>query len=110
MQKEVDGPDGWKQYIHIADTTPIYEGTGKLTGQWTDSEGNVWFKWLSTFTAPDAYKGQIFTVLEKYNKDLTVRESVWRSPTSDAEMKNPVYPSKIDLQDQNYSICYRAKE
>lgn len=110
MQKEIDTADGWKQYIHTSDATPLYEGTAKLTGQWTDSEGNIWCKWLSTFAAPDAYKGQIFTVLEKYNKTATVRESVWASPSSDAELKNPVYPSKIDPQNPNYTIYYRAQK
>ena len=109
-QKEVDTPDGWKQYLHLADSTPLYEGTSKITSLWTDSEGNIWYKWLATFTAPDAYKGQSITGLDKYNKSATVRESVWQSPTSDAEMKNPVYPSKIDPQNPNYSIYYRAKE
>ena len=23
-QKEVDTPDGWKQYLHLADSTPLY--------------------------------------------------------------------------------------
>jgi hypothetical protein len=110
MQKEIDTADGWKQYIHTSDSTPLYEGTAKLISQWTDSEGNIWCKFLSTFTAPDAYKGQIFTVLEKYNKSATVRESVWASPSSDAELKNPVYPSKIDPQNSNYSIYYRAQK
>ena len=108
MQKEIDSADGWKQYIHASDSTPLYQGTAKLTSQWVDSEGNIWEKVLSTFTFPDAYKGQIFTNLVKYSKSATVRESVWQSPTSDAEMKNPVYPSKIDPQNANYSIYYRT--
>jgi hypothetical protein len=108
-QKEIDTVGGWKQYLHTSDSSPFYEGTGKLISQWTDSEGNIWQKVLSTFTAPDAYKGQIFTNLAKYSKSGTVRESVWQSPTSDAEMKNPVYPSKIDPQNPNYSIYYLQK-
>jgi len=109
-QKEVDTPDGWKQYNHVSDTSPIYAGTSKLTRQWTDSEGNVWVKSLNTFTIPDEYKGQIFTVLTKYSKNGAVMESTWQMPSSDEEMKNPVYPSKIDSQDPHYSIYYREEK
>jgi hypothetical protein len=110
-QKEIDTADGvWTQYLHISDTKVFYSGTGKVVGRWTDSEGNVWQKVLSTMTFPDAYKGMILAVLQKFSKNGNVRESVLTMPSSDAELKNPVFPSKIDPQDVHYEIYYRQEK
>ena len=89
IQKEVDTPDGWKQYLHMSDSFPLYEGTAKTTSKWTDSEGNIWMKVLSSGKAPGDSKYEIFAVLMKYSKSGTVRESVLLSPNSDEELKNP---------------------
>lgn len=110
-QKEIVTADGvWKQYQHMSDTNVFYSGVGKLVRRWTDSEGNVWQNVLTTMTFPDAYKGMTNVVLEKYSKNGTVRESVWTSPSSDAELKNPVFPKKIDPQDPHYEIYYRQEK
>jgi hypothetical protein len=109
-QKEIHTADGSKQYLYTSDSTSFYEGTGKTISKWTDSEGNIWYKVLSTFTTPNTYKGQIFTVLEKLSKSATVWESVWASPSSDAELKNPVYPAAIDPNNSNYRIYYRTEK
>jgi hypothetical protein len=104
IQKDVVTPDGWKQYLHMSDSVPLYEGTAKITRKWKDSEGNTWMKVLSSGKAPGDSKYEIFAVLEKYSKSGKVRESVSLSPNSDEELKNPVYPSKIDPQDPTYLI------
>ena len=103
-QMEVDTPDEWKQYTKVSDTSAIYAGKSKLISQWTDSEGNVWVKWLSTFTKPGWFPD--ITVLDRYSKNGTVREGTWNM----AEGKNPVYPSKIDPHDPHYSIYYRQEK
>jgi uncharacterized lipoprotein YehR (DUF1307 family) len=108
-QKLVNTPDGWKQYLHVSDSTPFYEGTRGITRKWTDSEGNIWYETFSTFTSGAGdYNGKSFTVLEKLSKSATVLESVWTMATSDQELKTPTYPSKIDPKDSEYSIYYRA--
>jgi hypothetical protein len=108
VQKMVLTADGvWKQYLHMTDTNVFYAGTSKLVRQWTDSEGNVWQNVLSTMTFPNEYKGQINVTLGKFSKNGTIYESVWTQPSSDAELKNPVFPKKIDPQDPNYQIFYR---
>lgn len=106
-QKEVDTPNGWKQYIHVSDTVPFSEGTAVITAKWTDSEGNVWYKILCETSAKD--NSEKFTVLTKLSKSATVKESIWRAPANDEEMKSPPYPEKIDPQDYFYSIYYRKE-
>jgi len=110
IQKEVDTADGWKQYLRLSDTSPLYEGTGKITSKWTDSEGNIWMKVLSSGKAPGDSKFEIFAVLMKYSKSGTVRESVSLSPNSDEELRNPIYPSRIDQQDSTYLILYHVEK
>ena len=85
----VVAPDGWKPYLKLADTTPFFETAGQFVRKWTDSEGNVWYRYFGTRT--------------------TVWESMWGAPGSDEEMKNPRYPAKIDTQDTNYKIYYKAQ-
>ena len=105
MQKEVDTPDGWKLFRFASNTVPMMSGTSKLTSRWTDSEGNVWAKCVSIGASADL--NQRSTVLQKYSKDGTIRESVWMiSPSA----TNLVYPDKIDPKNPNYTIYYRAKE
>ena len=110
IQKEVVTPDGWKQYLHVSDSVPLYEGTSKTISKWTDSEGNVWMKVLGSAKAPGDSHYEIFTALTKYSRNGAVMESVWLSPNSDEELKNPVYPSKIDPQNSNYSILYHMED
>ncbi|MGD0726410.1 MAG: hypothetical protein ABSB63_12710 [Spirochaetia bacterium] len=105
-QKEVDTPDGWKQYGLISDPNPESEGTGQITSKWTDSEGNVWYKTLGTVTAGN-YKGSKFQTLTKLSKSGTVKESV--SLTVE-EFDSSGYPTKIDPKEMLYSLYYRTEK
>ena len=109
-QKIVVGPDGGKTYLKLTDTTPYFETAGEIVSKWTDSEGNIWYKCMSA-RVKGAYANAAakFTELDKLSKSGTVWESVWTMPMSDEEIKNPKYPTKIDPQDSNYGIYYRAQ-
>ena len=110
-QKNVNTPDGWKQYLPVSDSVPFYEGTGEIISKWTDSEGNIWYKSLITITGGtgdgDATK-IILAELDKLSKSATVWESVWTMPTNEQELKTPIYPTTIDPKNPNYGIYYRA--
>lgn len=108
VQKLVIAPDGGKMYLKLTDTTPYAEVGGEWTSKWTDSEGNIWYKSIASRTK-GPYSGFKFTELDKLSKSGTVLESVWTAPSSDEELKNPKYPTKIDPQDPNYTIYFRAK-
>ena len=108
-QKLVIGPEGGKMYLKVNDTDVYAETTGEIVSKWIDSEGNIWYK-SSNARSKGAYAGMKFTELDKLSKSGTVWESVWIMPSNDEQMKNPKYPNKIDPQDPNYEIYYRAKE
>lgn len=107
-QKSVIGADGGKLYLKLTDETPYAESTGEWISKWTDSEGNIWYKSLNS-RSKGPYSGFKFAELDKLSKSGTVLESVWTAPSSDEELKNPKYPTKIDPQDSSYNIYFKVK-
>ncbi len=108
-QRIVNAQGTWKEYLKSSDDRAYVEGTEEITGKWTDSAGNIWYKTLGTITGgTSGYHDLTVVKLEKLSKSATVLESVWSMPTSDAEVKNPVYPAKIDPSSQFYGIHYRT--
>jgi hypothetical protein len=114
-QKTVNFDGGYKDYEKISDTiNPYEEGTEQIVEKWTDSEGNIWYKTLTTVTfgiTPSGpykgydYKGWKFQSLEKLSKSGSVRE-VMSVRVSDFSPK--LYPRKID-PDGDYMRFYRAE-
>ena len=89
-----------------SDTSVYCSGTLEVISQWTDPEGNVWRKVLSTLTLPEVYKGNKVAVLQKYSMNGTVKESVW----VDADLNNLVFPIEIDASKPHYEVYNRLKE
>lgn len=111
IQKAVYAPGSFKGYNLVSSTTPQLECSWEITGKWKDSEGNVWYKGHSKITGGTiGDTGAEWVSLYKLSKSASVLEEVLKIPTSDQEIKKPVYPVSIDPKDDNYHIKYRAKE
>ena len=102
LQKFVKASDGWKFYVHVADTSPYDKGTTEIESKWTDSDGNIWYRCFNTNM--NGYKTQ---ELDRLSKGGTVLEFVFRQVD---EFDRNSYPNRIDPLDPNYGIYYRAKE
>ena len=90
-------PDGWNFFYHVGDAAAAVECKWELTGKWKDSDGNIWYKSVSTITGGlEGDTGTVLTTLYRLSKSATVLEFVWSYPTNEEELKNPVYPTVID--------------
>jgi hypothetical protein len=87
-------PDGtWMLYSNDSDTAPHRYGAFTITEEWTDSEGNIWFK--ETGKCQDHYVHYSLYKLSNSGKSL---EFVWS--LSD-------YPAEMDPNHPHYHIYYR---
>jgi hypothetical protein len=86
LPKVVNDAQGFRDYSHTTDADPIFSGSASITSRWTDSDGNVWYKVVGTYTGGTAIgdsKGRIYTALYKLSKSATVMELMWTEPTND---------------------------
>ena len=84
-----------------------------IAGKWKDSEGNIYYKGTSINTGEGtqgSHKGEFLIWLVKLSNSGTVLERMFVMPTNDEQIKNPVYPTKMDPQNMFYGIYNRSKE
>ena len=103
-QKTVITANGLENYANISDSVPREKGISQIDTKWTDSEGNTWYKTFGTVTGEN-HRATKFQNLVKLSKSGTVMEIVHRHPR---EFDSSNYPTKIDPDDSNYGIYYRA--
>ncbi|HUI72651.1 MAG TPA: hypothetical protein VL354_19170, partial [Spirochaetia bacterium] len=84
---------------------PGFVGKEQIVAKWNDSEGNIWYKIQGAGVNGDkAFKWQS---LQKLSKSATVREFI----VVMVDNYSPdYYPTKLDPNDSNYRVYYRAKE
>jgi len=108
IQKEVITPDGFKQFLKIADTDRLQEGTAQIESKWIDSDGNIWYKRRITVTAGSlADAGTKCQQLDRLSKSATVWESVFSIV---GNWHPESYPTTIDPKTANYRIYYRSQK
>ena len=107
----VCAPGGYEGYEPVTSTTAIQECRWQITSKWKDPQGNIWYK-IFRKNIGGTFGNLGFSAAELYrlSESATVLEKVQRAPSSDEEIKNPVYPTVIDPKDETYRIFYRAKE
>ena len=111
FEKIVCAPSGYKGYELVTSTTVVQECSWQIASKWKDSQGNIWYKiFRKNIGGTFGNLGYSAAELYKLGNSATVLEKVQRAPSSDEEMKNPVYPTAIDPKDDTYRIYYRAKE
>jgi hypothetical protein len=105
-QKVIVTADGMKVFCRVSDPDPRMIVSWDITGKWTDSEGNVWYKTLGISTG-GIYQGARWQSLEKISKSGTV----WERATICLETGgfNPAfYPKTIDQKGVYYRVLYRT--
>lgn len=105
-QKTVHVPGVFMNYALLSDSSPFEQGTVQIISSWKDSEGNVWYKTVSTFTTGSG-KGTMDQELQKISKSGTVLEYEW---TYVGEYNPSKFPSRVDSSDGRYFIYYRAEK
>ncbi len=105
-QKLVFAPDRIKAYISMADTASCGEAVLAIDSRWTDSEGNVLYKYFATWTSGH-FMGQKFQLLVKLSQSMDVSESVSKS-IGLSEFSPDRFPMKVDSKDPSYEIRYRV--
>ena len=109
IHKVVYSENSEKTFEDAASPVASIETRFEITGKWKDSEGNVWYKCITTVTGGTlGDNGAEYVWLLKLSKAANVLERVFVAPSSDEEMKNPVYPSTIDPTSDFYSMFSRA--
>ena len=102
--KIVVKPDGtWDEYTLSNSNSPFAVTEYAITDKWTDSEGNIWYKFLEihqdvkVLQNPDTYY-----ILSKIDKSGNIWEMLWASID---------YPTEFDPDDvrYNYRIRYRQE-
>ena len=93
-QKIIIYPEEWAAYGLAESETATDTGTNKITDKWTDSEGNIWYKFEVSFSSPirKAYE------LDKISNSGKTLEFVFSYSK---------YPTKIDTGDPDYHIYHR---
>jgi len=102
--KYVIKPDGtWDEYAMSNSNSPVGVGEYTITDKWTDSEGNKWYKNISTFFDDESIKNpDTYYYLCKIDKTGNVHEMLWSSID---------YPTEFDPDGlrYNYRIHYRQE-
>ena len=94
-QKVVFYPDGrWEEYNLITDDQPEHYGPYTIEEMWTDSNGDIWFK----FHWQCLVHGSKYFVLGKISNSGTVLEYVYQGSR---------YPTEISPIEGKYNIRYR---
>ena len=89
----------------ISSRDPGFSGKEEVTSKWKDSEGNIWYKIQGSYS--NGTSTVRFQGLHKLSKSASVCEFV----TITVPKYDPnTYPTKIDPQDKDYRIYYRAEK
>jgi hypothetical protein len=109
-QEIVYSPGSSKCYQRIGNSAPTIDCKLEITNKWKDSEGNIWYKSVSTIVGGTwGSNGWEMVTLSKLSKSAMVLELVWTSPTNEQEMKTPVYPTTMDPKRyEDYGLYNRA--
>lgn len=91
-QKVIIYPGEWAAYGSAESETATETGTHKITDKWTDSEGNIWYKFEVFFPTQKVYE------LDKISDSGKTWEFVFSYSK---------YPRKIDPGDADYHIYHR---
>ena len=105
--KIVNSTGGYKSFARVSDLLPNEDGTLRIDGKWTDSNGNIWYKIFTEVTSGEM-AGWKVQGLDKISTSGTVWEHVGAFVIGDFDPSH--YPTKIDPKDPNYFILYRAQE
>ena len=109
IHKVVYAENSEKTFEDAAGSVPSVETRLEITGKWKDADGNIWYKGVTTVTGGTlGDNGSVSVWLLKLSKSASVLERVFASPSSDEEIKNPVYASTIDPTSDNYSMFNRG--
>ena len=97
-------PDGALEGYTTSNSKKIKE-TGEfiITDKWTDSEGNIWYKYMKNTLEIGAIKNpHTYYFLLKIHKDLDIAEELWSSID---------YPTEFDPDNvrHNYLVYYRLE-
>ena len=104
--KMVKSSDGFKDYFPLDESTPFRGGTEEIFKKWTDTDGNIFYQTLNTFTSgPIGVKTQC---LCKVSQSGTVLEMVWRQTGTEIDPNK--FPAKIDPKSADYLVFQRSKE
>ena len=97
-------PDGTLEGYTTSDSKKITE-TGEfiITDKWTDSEGNIWYKYMKKTLVIGAIKNlNTYYFLIKIHKELDIAEELWSSVDYPTEF-NP------DNMRYNYWVFFRLE-
>jgi hypothetical protein len=107
-QKTMHFLGGYKDFALINDTNPAAEDKEEIVAKWTDSDGNICYKTLST-AASGSWAGSTVLTVQRISKSGTVKESVSRRLFSDYNPRIEVL-MEIDPSDYTYRIYYREEK
>ena len=99
VQKSVRFPGGYKDYRAISDTVPIEEGTEQIVDQWTDSEGNAWYKTRASM------ENSKYLTLQRISRSGTLLELAINEVV---DFASGDFPARIDPAGPVYRIYYRT--
>ena len=102
VAKKVIKHDGtWDEYAMSNSNRPLGTGEYTIIDKWTDSEGNIWYKIISTFfDEKSIQRSNTYYYLSKIDKTGNVYELLFSSTD---------YPTEFDPDNlrYNYRIHYR---
>ena len=104
-QKEVIDSNGYHVFRLVDDFAVNFVGAETITGKWTDSEGNIWYKTYKGAWSDNEGKSIVPHFLYKLSKSATVRECVYAIRHT---YTPSAFPTKIDPNDPSYLIYTRA--
>jgi hypothetical protein len=106
IQKQVFSVGSIEEYRKVADSVPLDKITYEIDSKWTDSGGNIWYRFsCKQISGPNI--GVEFTTLSKLSESATVLEYVFKVTSWYGIVS---YPTQIDAKSDTYHVFNRARD